>query len=199
MNATATTHAVLGDVGSEYVRTQLAEGGSLASRLAVDQRLRLGTVWAFVPEHWQPGCLEDLTSAPRFDVGVAVENQERTINFISEYLESGSSAVAVFEDQVRRVGDKSLQGRRFWTFEGTTYYLVRAEPGKTQDLVRQAKRSASKYPELIMLSNCPPRQVQHTEMTPEEGQVLLVGLQHVIVGAFDGEGYVIWSSQTSTR
>jgi hypothetical protein len=115
---------------------------------------------------------------------------------ISEHLVATSSRVCVFEDANTRPSDPVFHRIKtpVFTFENEVYHFARggaADSGEIQQLIR----AASSWLVIGVLAALPSGVVleNRSEVPDATLDALASGAEKIIVGAYDGEGYVIWS------
>jgi hypothetical protein len=182
-----------------YIQSQLARGKSLSQHL-LQLPLEAGRVVSYLPDGIDPK-----EAAQRFAAGGVVQQRKslaKVADLIAGYLRNQTDRVAVFEDQVAKPGDPWLQTSpvQFFTHGSDVYHFIRASdngPGRVRDLIRFARdyvftgivaRLADHMGELVNTA----------EVSPDVIRSLAAGSEHIIVGAFDGEGALIWSVKAAS-
>jgi hypothetical protein len=197
----------VGPAGIDYVRRRLTEGKTLSRHLLAEQNLDRGTVVAYVAAEADPEQTE------QFEVGHACESPEDSVAFtsasgtrwrmtrtptadlvdtIAGFLGEAKDALCIFEHGLARRTDPFLESARFRVaFYGDEVYPF-AAAGDDHARIGGALRGATTpYPPLVGA-------LTHGDLSTRAdlGENALASIaaktERIIVGAYDGEGYVIW-------
>lgn len=183
----------LGADAVSFIRSELAQGRDLAA-LITKLPLEQGSVVTFLPASVGAQELGDFGSG-----GVAGGDQnENLAQLIGAYLGSDVKRICVFEHPAARRGDP-VRSSDFFTVGDTVLTFVTAVA--SQSRVERAAREAHWYPGIGILSSLregeppiPPQSVQ-----PESCLVdLVANIEHLLIGAYDAEGWLVWSKPGST-
>jgi len=177
-----------------YIQSQLARGKTLSQHL-LQLPLEAGRVVSYLPDGIDPK-----EAAQRFAAGGVVPQRKslaKVADLIAGYLRNQTGRVAVFEDQVAKPCDPWLQTSpvQFFTHGSDVYHFVRASddgPGRVLDLIGFAKDYVFTGI-LARLADHTAELVNRAEVSPHVIRSLATGSENIIVGAFDGEGALIWS------
>jgi hypothetical protein len=186
----------LGKMAIEYVRENLLHGLTLSQRLS---RVVLGggQVFAFLPEE------ASMEAAARFDIGGltgagAVAEIERAVSLvISSHLSGRGSPYAIFEDCCPRPADGSLRGPGrplFFSCGEEVYYFV--PPGESDpSKIVATMRSVSSWTFNAVLTHGAnlPALEDWADLSPDLLSRYAEGVVHILVGAYDREGYLLWT------
>jgi hypothetical protein len=119
--------------------------------------------------------------------------------FITGYLRGGGRRVCIFENYLARAGDswlRSASSRIF--FFGTEVYHVLCEGDDNPVTIANAIREAKSIPIFVGALSSPEQDLcvrgKHV-LSPEDLHSVAKRVDHTIVGAYDGEGYLIWSME----
>jgi hypothetical protein len=194
MRSTSLKKKRLGARGLRYVSEQLAEGAPFSETLI--RYLESGYAWEFVTEEQRQSSEEpDLHAGGRgleFVIGEYIE-------FLCELLNEEPSTILLFENQLFKLTDPVMAGKTgLFEWLGATYsYLQRGDEAVSDTVVTDHLRGASQYPSVVVATRIskPLHIEQPRSLTPEEASELETGIQHILVGAYDEEGYVGWSRQ----
>jgi hypothetical protein len=122
---------------------------------------------------------------------------------IQEFLEQGDARICLFESAVAKPTDGFLstpdaKDLRVLTFQEDVYYLLKenADREKIDKNLRYAKSHLilgvlvhpSDQDKFLLPDEGPLRK----ELTLDELKVLAEETEEIIIGAYDGEGYLIW-------
>ena len=188
----------LGERGLRYVREQLTDAAALSESLI--GYLDTGYAWEFVTEEQRQLSEEpDLHAGGRGSECVIGEY----IEFLCELLNKEPSTILLFENQLFKLTDPVMTGKTgLFEWLGATYsYLQRGDDAASETVVTDHLRGASQYPSVVVATRMskPLHIEQSRSLTPEEASELETGVQHILVGAYDEEGYVGWSRQESSE
>lgn len=197
MNQRTIKKRSLGEPGVDFVRQQLSDGGPLSERFL--ERLSGGQVWEFYYEDRPVATKPDeLGHGGQFDADDCAAQGEGYVDFLVNYL-NGGPRILLSENQLARMSDPFMLNRtNLFEFEGTTYfyYPPRESCNADQSGVADAMTSASSYPRIVFATHAssaskpPQRGVVSKDLANEFGDQT----EHLLVGAYDGEGYVVWSA-----
>jgi hypothetical protein len=182
----------LGEHGIRYVAEQLANAAPFSEALI--GLLDSGYAWEFVTDEQLQPPLE-----ANFHVGGS--GSELVINqyvkFLAELLREDVSTVLLFENQLFKLTDPVMLGKTgLFEWMGATYSLLQA--GGTpiaEPVVANHLRGMSRYPSVVLATriSSPLRIEEARPLNPEEASDFKAGINHILVGAYDEEGYVAWS------
>ena len=210
----------LGPEAVDYIRDRLAEGKTLAEFLLDRADLNKGRVTTFLPSNADLSKVNNFSSggilsAPPPEMHrhymtphgirmVPVPNTSTQLAaIIQEFLKQGDVRVCLFESAVAKTTDGFLstpnaKDLRVLSFQGNVYYLLKHQDNseKIEKTLRYAKSfralgvlvHLSKDKFLPFDEDSAPK-----ELTLDELKVLAEETEKMIIGAYDGEGYLIWS------
>ncbi len=177
----------IGELAIPFIRSCLWPQRALPARL-LNLPFEKGRVVAYAPE----GVGQDRLT--EFEAGLGVPGAtEKLANFVLAYLQSPGAPYAVFQDYFSRPGDPALTWDQFFLFDSEVYlYLGRRDA--SVDRIHDAISEASEYPFLAILTSVPPGEPPKQGVASEAClEALADRTQHLIVGAYDEESYVVWS------
>jgi hypothetical protein len=189
---------LLGKDGLEYVREQLSKGGPLSRELI--NSLDGGFAWEFVladmPSSQQPG---------GYLVGGALDAEQASTlwsiyaDFLREFAMSNPSRVLLFEDQFFKMSDPCLTATEsLFEWNGVTYhYLPYRGTTLSSATIEEAITMSSDYPRIVLAIERPVTLPSRSGLASNLANELVQGIKHVVVGAYDGEGFIAWSRGTS--
>ena len=192
----------LGADALKFLYEQLANGGPISATLKLSPG---GVLWTYLP----PSAVQlqdqrHLEQGGAFTSESASEILREVLVFVKAFLQEDASSILLAEDRFFGISDPpNSRDQYIFEWRGTTYHyrthlFSAAHP---QDF-EEAIGSASNYPSILLLTK-----ISSLEILPKRGQIddalaaeLAENIIHVIVGAYDEEGYLIWSNRTpSTR
>ena len=105
----------------------------------------------------------------------------------------------LFENQLARLDDPFMRSKKdVFEFSGATYFYYPGELDSVNEAgVATHLSSASNYPCITFAIRAPkgvPPQ-QRGNISVEMADLIAARTEHLLVGAYDGEGYVVWSSE----
>lgn len=179
-----------GGTALEYIREQLETGGSLAHEL-LQLDLLDGRIWAFVREDADP------SSLGRFEEYIEADGPEAELelaNFVLRHLSMDGRKCAIFEDPFAREGDPVLLRAEqvpYLTYAGEVLDFLQG-PNHTQYDIQRLIWASRAYRMVGILSSSDPL-LPRAPMTSSALSALVQSANHVIVGAWDSRGQLIWS------
>lgn len=206
------TEVELGSEGISYLRAYLSEGKAL-SKYLLTLPLEQGHTSSLLPptvsieasRQFELGGQVVSDADLTYEIGagsykmvgpLGVENDLRLASFISAYISRTGQRYAVLEHALAEPGDPWLSQRsvKFFTCNSAVYIFLSVQD-TSLEMILTAVRAARAYRFTGILTNplaLPEISVGH-EVTPGLLRVLAAATEHIIVGAYDGEGEVIWS------
>jgi hypothetical protein len=186
------------EFGSEaiiYVQSCLSSGNTLSRRL-LKLTLGSGRVTAHLPANVSP------VTAREFEFGGIAKGGENPWShlaaFIAEYLSGQGKRYAVFE-AIERKGDPCVSSldKKFFTHGSELYFFLTS---RDQDLssITGTIRAARSYPFVGALTSVPedePDIRADFEVTTDVLEKLAARTEHILIGAYDDEGVLIWSER----
>jgi hypothetical protein len=179
-----------------FLREELAKAGPVLSTLKPEW----GHIWAYLPPSAAERCtLFDLQQGKAFTAEQAYEIQEHIFHFIAAFLEEASGHILLAEDRFFTMNDPpNAQDLLIFQYENTTYHYLSNHAD--QEALKDTVGSASNYPQILILTavssldKLPARAPIQQDLAEE----LISNVAHIIVGAFDNEGYIVWSLQQTS-
>lgn len=182
------THSVL----EEWLRG----GRSLCQRIPDYFKVGTGTASTILPKGKAPPTAKGLTWSFQ---AVAPDAPTRwAISRVQRFLGSSQDSVVVFENECARPSDPWVKRRGLRTlfFEDEVYHLLTSKDARAPDLIRkvmcQADTSGYRFVG-VMTSSRGKLGGDSTRLTAQALDDLASRCQHIIFGAFDKQGYIIWS------
>jgi hypothetical protein len=181
----------LGAEAVTYIRSELVHGHTFA-RLLLDLPLEEGYVMTYLPT-----TIDDKTLY-RFEGGVGKASSEillhETVLFVSRCLSKNLHGYAIFEGYRPSESILAASNRQYFFYGSEeTYYFSSTS---VLEQVENAARGGRSYPyvgALTSLSEDQPSIQTGTEVPREILEELAAQTTHIIVGAYDDEGYLIWT------
>jgi hypothetical protein len=209
------TEARVGPPAEQFIRERLAKGCTLAKAALQALPLAQGQIVTLLPPGVLPQSVDDfgtggkLPPLPETEWKTAQSRGEALrmipvpntdswlVAKIKDHLGKAADHVCVFEDQFKQPKDPVVQKllTRYATFNDEVYHLLfqdDAEDQRILDTIRGAKGG----PIFIgVLTTWPlePRVGGAGVLSRAQLQTLAASAQKLFVGAYDGEGYLIWT------
>jgi len=185
----------LGEIGLEFVRTQLSEAGPMGA--AHLKHLDQGFVWEFVPAHTTAMPSLNQLIGGRYNASEAGSLTAAYVVFLREFLLRNSSRVLLFEDQFGKADDPCMLDRKnFFVWEDAMYFYFPCKSAQVRDsAIEAALPGASHYPNIVLATRLTFYEPLPTRglLSREQALALEEQVRHVLVGAYDEESYVMWS------
>lgn len=115
-------------------------------------------------------------------------------HIILEKIKLKQNNVCVFEDVTRRLEDSHLDFYNQYgvNYLGQIYYLINNEIATKELIATAIGKSNALWHLLFILTESVPEKPLNKEISLDEIQNLCKKTQLLVVGAYDGEGYVFW-------
>ena len=210
--------APVGPAAEQYVRESLSQGHTLARTVLQVLPLSHGQITTFLPPSIAPQSVDDFRAGGKLPTPpssqwkwgqahgksyrmVPVPNTDNELMAeIKNHLMSGENNVCILEDSVVMAGDPVLQKcvTRYAILGDDVYYLLFHDVAKDEMIFRAIRQARSALPILIGLMAV----YKEPKQLGSGGSISLVQLEALVrdalrlfVGAYDGEGYLIWSKR----
>lgn len=203
----------LGREALVYLRACLARGKTLARFLLARRDLSEGRIVTLLPPEADLACLHDFENGilplppseahvrlPQPDGSsatlVPVPNTDPALaDLVRGFLAAGAGRVCLFEEALGRPSDPWLASVTvpFWVHGEELYWVVTdPDPAAIEDAITRAASFAP--PTIAALSQRPDAAPSHgSAMTEHALAALARRAEQILVGAYDGEGYLVWT------
>jgi hypothetical protein len=206
---------VLGGEAVRHMEYCLRHGKTLAKFLLEQFDLNAGRITTFLPSNVSPQAAEDFMSGGKFPaeppvVAITKEGErvtmqripncnEHLVRIIEAFISEREGRACVFEDALAAPGDPFLSRSvaQLLVYGNEVYHLLIGRDVRTRTM-SQALSQAHSIPIFIgvltsvvdenNLVGPSPRSITAVEL-----RAFAEGTERIIVGAYDGEGYVLWS------
>jgi hypothetical protein len=183
----------------EYIRQELSLGGVLSNEL-LKMDLYTGSIFTYLPSEFIPQTSVDYAESLEFLTGKKVSDEFDKVvgQFILNYLGNAPKKMAIFETMWN--GSDPIASKRplqYFTIQGRKYDFLRGndEKGMIMDYISDAHG----YPTVIIAVDIGSEDliiINKTDFADEMALWLANKTEKIIVGAFDGEGYLIWQKKS---
>ena len=178
-----------------YIRNELSQGGYLSQRL-LKKELSNGIVHTYVPIGFTPNDSTDFGESLNYLTGESSlkEIRDAVASLISDYLDDDKGKYAIFETWQEK-GDPSVlkHDLQYFFSHSRLYGYIRGSDEHKP--VIEHLREAGDFPTIIILVDFPECNTlfhQASEIAEQVYEMIVYNLDYLIIGAWDGEGYVVW-------
>lgn len=179
---------------NRYLMEYLQYGHHLDTQLLTQLDLKKGKVTAFLPADVDPEIAQRFSEG---GIARATESESCLVAMIQKCLTNGEGRLCVFEDPLAHPEDPfpaECNARRLILGKEVYYYLTPKDLEHIQ--IRRTIREAE-HPNFFLgvMTSIPPGNVFPQTVgiiTTDEIHVLVERTEKIFVGAYDGEGYLIW-------
>jgi len=206
----------LGPGAELYLEESLKDGHTLAKLVLEVIRFESGYITTFLPPNVAPESIKDfrtggkLPSSPEPESYVPdgqsqkitpVPNTDADLAFVVKgHLRLDKRRVCAMEDALKRPGDLILKRlkTRYATFENEIYHLLFHTDAGTNN-VENVLKTAKSLPTFVgLLTSCshPPGLATDGTLSLTELRELAIKVNKIFVGAYDGEGYLLWNKRS---
>ena len=197
----------LGIEAIDYIRTSLADGKTLSRLILNVHNLDEGEVTTYLPKD------VNSTTMLQFRVGGKVAVHPGPPKMVSEtniwlaseirsFLNRDNHRIVVFENALAKPDDPWLRTRNAQAFfyEDDVYHFLTRKDAET-DKVEKAIRDATSHLFIGAMSSMTPQTPfpeQSRRATRDQIKTIAGRTERIVVGAYDYEGYIIWTQKTGT-
>ena len=184
----------LGTDALDFFRGELDQAGPIPSALVPEY----GRLWCYLPRNViEKQTLSDLRWGGAFSAEEAHEILQHTVTFIADFLQQNPSNILLCEDRFFALNDRPNRSEnQIFEHAGVTYhYHTGATLAVGSREIEEEIGSASSYPLILLLTSIPSggELPVRAAIGNDLAEQLAHNVRHVVCGAFDEEGYIIWS------
>jgi hypothetical protein len=191
-----------------YIKGELYKGKYYAKSILQNKKLEEGVIYTIIP----PECVNDAEDfddsivKPYEDLGGNSKEYRRKIisnveRLIRNYI-MNNNGCAIFEIFARPASPILEFGKkRYFIFKNEAYLILFRQADLKKE-IQEYLPSARPYPEIIGLSSLSEHDIEYIEyQTVDEGMMkkLVETTDYLLIGAYDGEGYLIWEKDNKKR
>jgi hypothetical protein len=187
----------LNDDAISYIEGELSKGGILSQQIQ-DLDFKQGTVFTYLPNGYDLPELDDYFESIEFKTGDRVIDKFEDIfsEIVYEYLDKNSRRIAIFETFWEK-NDPIVSGRdhQFFLFRSKVYDFISGS--NIKKTIKQYLRGAQYFPTIIVLSktDISNDELFNKDLNQKEIKKIIENIEFLIIGAFDGEGFLFWSKK----
>jgi hypothetical protein len=202
----------LGLEGFEYVKECLQSGKTLSGFLIHRIQESQGAVTTFLPSHVTESAAKEfhfggkaivlpndgsVFSKEAVEVKTRFNAVEQLSSVISKFLVKNDQCLCIFEDALASTGDPFLLStdNRFASYGDEVYYILCNEDAARLDKIVKTIRQANSWLCIGAMASLPANCesiLKSGKLSRRDLEVIAKGTQKIIVGAYDGEGFLIW-------
>lgn len=186
----------LGTEAVIFLRNEL-EQGQRFSEYVLKLSLEKGEMITFLPKGTGSEFLKDFGESMRYSTGenVTIEVEKLISDFILAYLMIDEKKIVVFET-LWEINKYQINNKpcSYFTYHNKKYDFI-TNIKKGNNTINECISDAQGYPTVFICtttSSDMPIPI-FKEIEDEFIQKMANNTEHIIIGAFDGEGYMIWS------
>ena len=181
----------IGETAIPFIRSCLWPQRALPARL-LRLPLENGKIMSYVPSgisRDQAMKLQTTLGIP----GVGTCSTKRLTAFILDHLRSPNAPYALFQDYLSEPGDPALANDQFILYQSEVYLFLGSKDAAANK-VADAISKSSQFPFLSVLTALTSAELTNNDAVTDKCLDELVdNTQHLIVGAYDEESYIVWS------
>jgi hypothetical protein len=186
----------LGDSALDYIKEELANGDLVAKFLLQQIKFEQGVIRTHLPDDVNDKATLDFRDSVAKDYqAMYTETHKWVAGFITAYLSQQKNNIAVFET-LGSPKDPFLQRRKPQYFSNQqNVYVYTAGNSYDEQEISQILREARGYPCVGILTSLSNIKTISSEQTVSDDfiQKLVKETKHIIIGAFDEDGFLLWS------
>lgn len=194
----------------EYVKNNLTSGTTLSLEL-LNIDFKKGRFFTFLPTNSnfkriyefidgliipQNPTIEYISSEKKSMYCVLPTLDEEVSSYISNRLNQNKKLFCIFDDVISSPEDFCLmffrENNLLYNFENEVYYLITNDNNKFEFILNAMQNSNAIWHSLGVLTETNFDNVQPHKLSLENIKDISLGVQIIIVSAYDGEGYVFW-------
>jgi hypothetical protein len=181
-----------------YIRECLTDGQKILSRSLQELPVERGNIIAFLPDDSSPFLRMEFHTG---GITSLRETKKPLIEFIANFLDKGRNCYLILENALALPSDGWLKKKQLSVFfcENTVCHFLKSgynAPNTISDLIREADTA---YLTVGILTCAEDIEIQvRQEVSPESLEILVKRAEHILVSAYDGESFLIWSNNGSS-
>lgn len=116
--------------------------------------------------------------------------KEELVDFINDFLNKNQNFICLFEDVLKKSSDRDLLDEYKMFYEREVYYLVDYFH-KTNEIISKILFESEEVWHFVSIIT-EVKNVIEKELTINTIEQMIQNIKLIIIGAYDGEGYVFW-------
>jgi len=122
------------------------------------------------------------------------------VNMIHEYLQKEKDNICIFENFEAKKSDPWSESRKvnLFFYKDEVYHLLSNKNFSTRSIDQELRWASTVYHFMGVMSSLPIENQKTTEsheLSDTEWDIVVSNLKRIIVGAYDGESYLIWGME----
>jgi hypothetical protein len=215
----ATKQVKLGVEALEYIRQRLSNGNTLARHLLAKLDLEKGVITTFLPKKMRKETANDFSTgkfpetssknhlfytAPdgrRVKIVPKPNTNQCLVSLIQVFLRQREEYLCVFENALAEVHDPCVTSFKssLMFLENEVYHFLFHSDAKNDEKILKTIKEATSWLFIGAMTSIPKRQritfKTHQKITSGQLKLLAEMAKKIMVGAYDGEGYLIWNNE----
>jgi hypothetical protein len=190
-----------------YLKDRLSCGNTLANILLQNCDFEVGSIFTILPANISDEVAKEFKTGGKLPSLLAADYEQSNLEPIADmdsqlvtdihvFLSANEGHVCVFEDASAERNYPFLQAldTRFSFFNDEVYHLLSHEDLDDNKILKtiRAARSWLFIGIMASVSQDISLSLEHKDLTMDDLNLLAKGTEKIIVGAYDGEGYLIW-------
>lgn len=194
----------LGHEAIQYIKDCLKDGKTLSNLLLDICYLDNGQVFTYLPSYLEEKDIKQFKVGGKIQKGFLEEGNSETdlwlFSEIRSFLTVNNNKICIFEHALARPNDPwiSLKKPLFFTYTDEVYIFLSSAVAESKK-IEHAVRAAVAYLFIGVMTSVPyePCFLRSGKVvTYEKLKALAEKTERIIVGAYDYEGYIIWSKES---
>ncbi len=196
----------------DYISSILKDGNTLSSTLLKKIDFNRGSFFTLLPKEAKISRIYQFSYGgiiPPKDVGYKpqyVKNlqkkftplyvqtlREELVHFINSFLSKNKNFVCIFEDVIKTSSDKDLLDEYKIFYENEVYYLIDYFH-KTNELISKILHECEEVWHFVSIVT-EAKSIVDKKLTVNIIKQMIQNIKLIIIGAYDGEGYLFWEKQ----
>lgn len=172
-----------------YVKKTLEDSNTLSEILLASIDFEAGQFFVYLPENIEASDLYNFGNG-----GVSSNSYREIAHIIFENIQENTNVSCIIDDVIRSPSDKNIGsfGAVNLFHQDEVYHLITYSLAKVENILKCLHETDALWHSLCILTEADFISVDSSELTKEKIKEACLKTKVVIVGAYDGEGYVFW-------
>ena len=202
---------------NNYIEEKINDGVSLSLKVGDAIELSKGSVFTFFPNGISPTNLYDFQTGgklPELGEETWIKGEDCVfkptpdtsaflIDIIREYIQKKRDNICIFENTDVRKSDPWIEGPEinkdsFFFYKDGVYHMISDRNSSIKDIKQVIDYLDPFYHFLGVMSSLSIEEQETTkngEFSDKQWDIVLKNLKKIILGVYDGEGYLIWEKE----